>query len=122
MKRLLALALLTLVDGAASAQTFSEAQRAAALAQQAAPVRVNVSINIFVPTAGSTGEQALADQEKARRQMYQFATKECLVLTDTIATDCKIETLNVNVHRQQGHQQAEGINVNANVNYRVTLK
>ena len=104
---------------AASAQpTFSEVQRAA-LAQQGAQVRVNIGINMFVP---ATGGLTIAAQENVRRQIYELANKECGVLRDTIADDCRMEGINVNVNRQHGQQPVEGFNVNANVNYRVTLK
>jgi hypothetical protein len=33
-----------------------------------------------------------------------------------------MEGINVNVNRQHGQQPVEGFNVNANVNYRITLK
>lgn len=124
MKRALVVALLALASGVASAQpTFSEVQRAALAQQQAAaPVRVNIGINVFVPAPAGLSEQSLAEHEKARRQIYQLATKECAVLTATIAIDCRIEGINVNVHRQQGQHQPEGFNVNANLNFRVTLK
>ena len=124
MQRMLLVAFLTLAGGAASAQqTFSEVQRAAMAQQSAtAPVRINVSINIFVPSPGGMGDQAMAEQEKARRQIYQLATRECAVILDTIAVDCKIETVNVNVHRHQGQQPVEGFQVGANMNFRVMLK
>jgi len=124
MQRILLVAFLMLAGGAASAQqTFSEVQRAAMAQQSAAtPVRVNVSINIFVLAPAGMGDQAMAEQEKARRQIYQLATKECAVILDTIASDCRIETVNVNVHRHQGQQPVEGFQVGANMNFRVTLK
>jgi hypothetical protein len=101
MKRLV-LALSLLACGAASAQqTFSEVQRAA-MAQQGAMVRVTIGINMFVPSAGVPTMPA---QEAARRQIYEMATKECAVLRDTIADDCRMEGISVNVHRQQGQQQ-----------------
>jgi hypothetical protein len=104
---------------AASAQpTFSEVQRAA-LGQQSAQVRVNIGINMFVPAAGGL---TIATQEGIRRQIYDLASKECAVLRDTIADDCRMEGINVNVNRQHGQQPVEGFNVNANVNYRITLK
>ncbi len=122
MKRVLVVALLVLGGSAASAQqTFSEVQRAV-MAQQNAQVRVTVGINMFVPAPGGLTEQSLAEQERMRRQIYQLAMKECAVLTETIAGDCRIETVNVNVNRHQGHQQIEGFNINANMNFRVTLK
>lgn len=122
MKRVAIAALVLLGGSAASAQqTFSEVQRAV-MAQQAAQnaqVRVTIGINMFVPAVGGATFPA---QETARRQVYDLANKECTLLRDTIADDCKMESINVNVHRQQGQQPVEGFNVNANIAYRVTLK
>ena len=70
MKRMLLVAFLTLLGGAASAQqTFSEVQRAA-LAQQQAQVRVNVGINMFVPAASGMGELAMATPALSDGVMY----------------------------------------------------
>lgn len=119
MKRVMVAAFLALGASAASAQqTFSEVQRAV-LAQQNAQVRVNIGINMFVPAAGGP---TFAAQEAARRQIYELAKKECAVLRETIADDCRMEGINVNVNRQHGQQQVDGFNVNANMNFRVTLK
>ncbi len=119
MKRITIAAVLCLGCGVASAQqTFSEVQRAA-LAQQNAQVRVNIGINMFVP---ATGGLTIGAQEGMRRQIYELANKECAVLRDTIADDCRMEGINVNVNRQHGQQPVEGFNVSANINYRVTLK
>ena len=123
MKRLTILVLAALVCGPASAQpTFSEVQRAVMAQQQTAQVRINVAMNMFVPAPSGIDEKALAAQEKARRQIYALAMKECSVLTETIAAECKIEGVNVNVNRQHGQQAVEGFTINANMNYRVTLK
>ncbi len=120
MKRVMLAAVLTLGASAAGAQqTFSEVQRA--IAQQAEQqVRVNVVMNMFVPAPA--GDQALAAQERARRQMYGLAMKECAILQEVIAKDCRIEAVNVNVNRHQGQQQVEGFTIGANMNFRVTLK
>lgn len=116
------LALTALICGSASAQpTFSEVQRAVT-AQQTAQVRINVGMNMFVPAPVGIDEKALAAQEKARRQIYALAMKECAVLTETIAATCKVEGVNVNINRHHGPQAAEGFTINANMNYRVTVK
>jgi hypothetical protein len=122
MKRLTILALGALSCGSATAQpTFSEVQRTV-MAQQTAQVRINVGMNMFVPAPSGIDDKALAAQEKARRQIYALAMKECSVLTETIAAECKVEGVNVNVNRQHGNQQIDGFTINANMNYRVTLK
>ncbi len=125
MKRIVMIVLLASACGQASAQqTFSEVQRAVMAQQNAAQsqVRINIGMNMFVPAPSGIDEKALAAQEKARRQIYQLAMKECTVLTETIAADCRIEGVNVNVNRQHGQPQVEGFTINANMNYRVTLK
>lgn len=116
-------ALFLLLGGSAASaqQTFSEVQRTL-LAQQNAQVRVSVAINMFVPGASGLGSEALAAQEKVRRQVYDLAKKECAVLREAFADDCRIEAINVNFNRQQSHQQADGVAVNASMNFRVTLK
>ena len=122
MKRVVLAAVLMLGASAACAQqTFSEVQRA--IAQQAEQqVRINVVMNMFVPAPGGMSGEALAAQERARRQMYELAKKECAVLQEVIAKDCRIEAVNVNLNRHQGQQQVEGFTIGANMNFRVTMK
>ncbi len=111
-------AVLCLAGGVASAQpTFSEVQRAV-MAQQGAQVRVNIGINMFVPDGGG---QTLG-QEDLRRKVYDMAGKECALLQDTIASDCRMENISVNVSRPRGQQSADGFNVNASIRYRITPK
>ena len=88
-------------------------------------VRVQVSINIFV--AGPTGdsEEAQKLRDKAQRVVYDLAGHECDLLRDTLAKECRMETLNVNVNanaRQYNQQQPEGLNVSGSINMQVTLK
>lgn len=122
MKRFMATAILLLASGAATAQpTFSEVQRAA-MAQQNTQVRITIGMNMIVPGASGLGSAALEAQEKVRRQIYELAKKECAVLREAFADDCRIEAVNVNFNRHQSPQQADGVAVNANMNFRVTLK
>jgi hypothetical protein len=83
-------------------------------------VRVSVGINMFVPlTDGS--EQAKA-QEDARRVVYDLAARECAILRDVLASECHLESINVNVQRNQFGQQKDGLNVNGNVGFRIAPK
>lgn len=120
VRRLVAAAVLVLGLGTASAQdvTIRMAPRPAAQADQ---VRLNVAMNFFVPGSSGVSEQALDAQEKARRAIYQMAVRECAVLLETIARECHMEGLNVNISRHQG-QMPEGFTVGANMNFRVLLK
>lgn len=109
---------LALTATAASADTMT------ARGQQYAPVHVSVAVNFYVnaPTDGSAA--ALKAQADARRTVYEAATHECAVLLDTMASDCRLEQLNVNinVNRNYNPQIGEGFTVSGNMRFIVTLK
>jgi hypothetical protein len=84
-------------------------------------VRVSVGINMFVPVTDG-GEQAIKAQEDARRVVYELAARECAVLRDALASECHLESINVNVQRNQFGQQRDGLNVNGNVGFRIVPK
>ena len=85
-------------------------------------VRVSVGINMFIPLTDGADQSAKA-QEDARRTVYDLAGHECAVLRETVASDCHIESINVNVQRNQTFgQQKEGLNVNGNVGFRIVPK
>jgi hypothetical protein len=60
-------------------------------------------------------------QERARKALYDSASRECDVLRAAIAAECRLESINVNINRNYGQQQ-EGFNVNGNFGYRVIMK
>jgi hypothetical protein len=77
---------------------------------------------MFIPLTDGADQSAKA-QEDARRTVYDLAGHECAVLRETVASDCRIESINVNVQRNQTFgQQKEGLNVNGNVGFRIVLK
>lgn len=121
VRRLLASTVLVLGLGTASAQDVTIRMAPRTPAGQADQVRLNVAVNFFVPGPSGVSDQALDAQEKARRAIYQMAVHECAVLLDTIARECHMEGLNVNVSRHQG-QMPEGFQVGANMNFRILLK
>jgi hypothetical protein len=82
-------------------------------------IRVSVGINLFVPL--TDGDAPAEAQEDARRIVYDLAGHECAVLRETVASDCHLDSINVNVQRNFG-QQRDGLNVNGNVAFRVVPK
>jgi hypothetical protein len=85
-------------------------------------VRVQSSINFFV--AGPTGESDEAQKlrDRARRIVYEMAGRECDLLREVLAKDCRLESVNTNINRQFGQQQQEGFNVNGSMNLQITMK
>jgi hypothetical protein len=47
---------------------------------------------------------------------------ECDLLRDTLAKDCRLESVNVNVGRQFGVQQQEGYTINGTMNFQIAPK
>ena len=85
-------------------------------------VRVQVNMNLFVPGAFGLSDELLKAQEQARRVLYESAARECELLKSILATECRLETLSVNINRSYGQPQREGFTVSGNFGYKVTLK
>jgi len=67
----------------------------------------------------------LKAQEDGRKMIYEAATRECETLRATIASDCHLESININVQRMsanQGYGQRQGYNINGSMNYRIGVK
>ncbi len=128
MRRLyLSAALLTAFATAASAQTIVVNPRPSMAPVAAEHIRVTVGLNTFVPAPADNGEQAVKAQEAGRRMIYQLAAHECAMLLDVLASECRLESLNVNVQRAPanqfaGQQRAEGFNLNGNLVFRIVAK
>jgi len=59
--------------------------------------------------------------------IYELAGRECAILLDVLASECRIESVNVNVQRSPanqfgGQQRAEGFNLNGNIVFRIVPK
>lgn len=67
-------------------------------------------------------DAAVKAQENARRVLYDSAGRECELLKAVIASECRLESVNVNMNRTYGNQQPEGFNANGSFAYRVMLK
>lgn len=117
-------ALLMLSVGAASAQqndvrVFLSAPSAQKPADQ---VRVSLSSNLFVPSPPESSDEGFKAQENARRKMYEMSVRECELLREVIASECRIETINVTINRARVPQQLDGFTIGANMSFRITLK
>jgi hypothetical protein len=75
-----------------------------------------------VPGATNGSEASLKIQEQARRSLYESAAHECDVLRTVLATECRLETLNVNINRSYGQPQNEGFTATGNFGFKVMLK
>jgi hypothetical protein len=87
-------------------------------------VRVMVRVNFFVAAPVDDSEASLKAQQDARRKLYESAARECDVLRASIAAQCRIDSINVNinVNRPYGRSGNEGFNASGNFGFRVTLK
>ena len=79
--------------------TPSLSQQANAVRQDA-PVRVQSSINFFVHGPSGDGEEAQRLRDKARRTVYEMAARECDLVREVFARECRLESVNVNIGRQ----------------------
>ncbi len=91
----------------------------------AGPIRVQLSVSFFVPGPANESEQAVALRDRASRAIYDMAARECEILREKLADDCRLESLNVNLNRQSqqlGGQQVEGFQAGGTLGYRITQK
>jgi hypothetical protein len=103
-----AVGVLTLIG----APAFSQAPNAV---RQEAPVRIQSSITFFVFGPTGDGEEAQRLRDRARRTVYEMAGRECDLVREVFARECRLESVNVNIGRQYGSQQPEGYQVNGSM-------
>lgn len=85
-------------------------------------VRVQSTINFFVAGPSGDSDEAQKLRDRARRTVYETAARECDLLREVLARDCRMESINIGVNRQFGQQQTEGFNVNGSMSFQITLK
>ena len=93
----------------------------------AEPVRISVGVSTFAPAPGGEGDGALKAQEDGRRMIYEIAGRECAIMLQVTASDCHIESININVqhvpsNQNFNEQRGEGFNINGTINYRIVPK
>jgi hypothetical protein len=89
-------------------------------------VRVQLGINFFLPGPTNDGEEAAKIRDRARRSIYEMAGRECGALLDTIASECRLDSVTVNLTRQTQQMpqmgQVEGFAVNGQLGFQITQK
>jgi hypothetical protein len=90
--------------------------------RQEGQVRVQSNINFFVAGPTADGEDAQKLRDKAQRAVYEMAARQCDLLREVLAKDCRMESVNSNIGRQFGQQQQEGYSVNGSMSFQITLK
>jgi hypothetical protein len=84
-------------------------------------VRVQMSIQLFMSGPTDDSDEADKQRERARRALYNLASKECDVMREVIARDCRLDSININLNRQ-GNAQMQGYFVNGSMGFHITLK
>ena len=51
-----------------------------------------------------------------------MAARECDLLREVLAKDCRMESVTSNISRQFGQQQQEGFTINGSMSFQITLK
>ena len=102
----------------AAAQTVGQASGQ----RQESSVRIQANFNFFVAGPNGESEDARKLRDKARRIVYEMSARECDLLREVLAKDCRMESISSNVGQQHGQQQPEGYTVNGSVSLQITLK
>ncbi len=97
-------------------------EQSTGLVRQEGSVRVQSNVNLFMAGPTGDGEEAQKLRDRARRLVYEMAARECDLLREVIAKDCRLESINVNLGRQYGQQQQEGFNVSGSMSMQITMK
>lgn len=88
-------------------------------------VNISVSYQFFLEGDTKTVEDQATLADQGRRHLYRLLAKECEVLLETIATDCRINRANVNTQlRRQTRStiRSEGVRVSGTATYQISLK
>ena len=124
MRRLYAFpVLLIALTTAASAQTIVVNPNRQSVVPAAPEARITVGVNMFVRAPNDNSPDAV----NARREIYNLAAHECAILHDLFATECRLDSVNVNIQSQPanqfgGQQRIEGFSVNGNISFRIVPK
>jgi hypothetical protein len=86
----------------------------------AEPVRITVGVSTFAAAPNGDGDQALKAQEDGRRIIYDIAGRECAIMREVLASDCHLESININVqrvgvNRNFNEPKGEGFNSNGSI-------
>jgi hypothetical protein len=114
----LAAASMLLLTAPATAQTVGQSLGS----RQDTWVRVQTNFNFVVAGPKGDSDEAQRSRDSARRAIYQMAARECDLLRETLAKDCRLESVTSNIGQQFGQQQPDSYNVNGSMSFSITVK
>jgi len=85
-------------------------------------VRINVNVNFQISAAADLSDDAEKARENARRAIYEMAKRECVIILELMAQECRLESVNVNFQRQTHIQWPQGYAVNGSISLRAIPK
>jgi hypothetical protein len=85
-------------------------------------VSVNTSYNFSGPMVAKTVEEAAAEDQSYRKQMYALSAKECSDLLATIATTCEVANISVSTQISRSPGMADQMYATGSVTLQVELK
>jgi hypothetical protein len=85
-------------------------------------VAVNTSYNISAPMTAKTPEEAVAEEQAYRKQMYALSAKECADLLDTIATTCTVTNISVSTQVNRTPGTPDSMYASGTVSLQVDMK
>ena len=124
LKSIVAVTAGLLVVASAAAQTPNQRivlEQSGSPVRQEGAVRIQTTISMFVAGPTGEGEEAQKLRDRTRRSIYEMASRECDLLREVLAKDCRMESVSSNINRQFGQQQ-EGYVVNGSMSLQITLK
>lgn len=101
---------------------------AAQTARQDGQVRIQTNINFFLAGPTNDSEEAGQLRDRARRIVYQMAGRECDLLRETLAKECRLEAVSNNINATPGRayggaqQQPDGYAISGSLTMVITLK
>jgi hypothetical protein len=92
--------------------------------QRSNTVRVQSNISYFVSVAAGDEAAAETERQKARKTIYEMASRECASLLETLAKECRLVTLtsNINAARTFAPTQPNGFTVTGSMSFQIVPK
>jgi hypothetical protein len=97
----------------AAAQTPSYLQR---------PTAVGVQFTLRVPLKSDDLDDQRNVMENGRRQLYEIGAQECAAILATLASSCKLSSLNIQSNNLRLRPEDNFVTLTANAQYQVEFK
>lgn len=103
--------------------SLAQATRAPLIPGQPDTTRVQVSVSFFIDDDAKDSAKSEKLAEETRQKLYKMAGHECDLLKSTVASECKLDSVNVNINRQQNYTpRREGFTATGMFSYRISPK